>query len=354
MVETIKIDRRLRAQSLLEKVDFDNITFGKVYSDHMFVADYIQGEWQNFAIQPYDYLKFLPGTAALHYGQSVFEGLKAYRNKGNDVLVFRPDMNQKRLNISAERMCIPSVPEEIFMGGLTELLRIDRDWVPRGTDKSLYIRPFIFAVDEYIGLKPSENYKFIIFTCPVGAYYSRPVRVKIETHYSRTVEGGTGYAKAAGNYAGSLYPARLAQQKGYDQLIWTDGKTHQYIEEAGTMNIMFMIDDTLVTSETLDTVLKGITRESVLTLARDWGYQVEERQVSVEEIVAAVKSGRLKEAFGTGTAATITSISMIGFDGQDYVLPEITDDAFSKKALNELNAIKTGAKEDTYGWVYKV
>lgn len=213
MVETITIEHKLRKESLLKHVNLENSPFGKIYSDHMFAADYVNGVWQDFVIQPYDYLSFLPGTAVLHYGQSVFEGLKAYKNDQNEVLVFRPDMNQKRLNISAERMCIPTLPEEIFMGGLNELLRIDRDWVPSAPDMSLYIRPFIFAVDEYIGIRPSDKYKFIIFTCPVGRYYSKPVRVKVETHYSRTAEGGTGFAKAAGNYAGSLYPALVAQKK---------------------------------------------------------------------------------------------------------------------------------------------
>ncbi len=354
MVETLKIDYKLRDQSKVKDVDFSNIAFGRVYSDHMFMADYKHGEWDHFVIEPYDFLKFQPGSAILHYGQSVFEGLKAYKNTKGEVLVFRPEMNVKRLNISAERLCIPEIPEEIFMRGMTELLKIDKSWVPDVPDTSLYIRPFIFALDEYIGIRPSEAYKFIIFTCPVGAYYSKPVKVKIETEFSRTVEGGTGFAKAAGNYAGSLYPARLAQKMGYDQLIWTDGRTHQYVEEAGTMNVMFIIDDTLITADTGDTVLKGITRDSVLTIAKDWGISVEERKILVKEIIEAIENNRMVEAFGTGTAATIANIAVISHEGKDHVLPPITEQNFSKRVLKELNDIKTGKVADKYGWIYKI
>ena len=354
MVETLKIDYKLRDGSKIEEVDFSNIPFGRVYSDHMFMADYVNGEWGNFVIAPYDFLQFEPGAAVLHYGQSVFEGLKAYKNDQGKIMVFRPEMNHKRLNISAERMCIPQIPEEVFMGGMTELLKIDKSWIPNVPNTSLYIRPVIFASDEYIGIRPSETYKFIIFTCPVGAYYSKPVKVKVETKYSRSVEGGTGFAKAGGNYAGSLYPARLAQRMGYDQLIWTDGKTHQFVEEAGTMNLMFIIDDTLITADTGDTVLKGITRDSVLTIARDWGIKVEERKIPVSEVIEAIKSDRLVEAFGTGTAATIANIALIGHEGHDYTLPPITDQHFSRRVLRELNNIMKGASADKYGWVYKI
>jgi branched-chain amino acid aminotransferase len=354
MTDTIDIAYRKAQKSRLSQVDFNNIAFGKVYSDHMFMADYIQNQWQHFAIEPYDLLSFAPGSAILHYGQSVFEGMKAYRSSQGDILIFRPNKNFKRLNLSAERMCIPAIPEDIFMTGLTELLKLDRQWVPELPDTSLYIRPYIFALDEYIGIRPSETYKFIIFTCPVSAYYSKPLKLKIETKYSRSVQGGTGYAKAAGNYAGSLYPAKLAQKEGYDQLIWTDGATHKYVEEAGTMNVMFVINDTLITATTNDTVLEGITRDSVLTIAKDWGVKVEERPVTVTEIISALESGKMTEAFGTGTAATIATIETIGFDGKNYQLPATTEDSFSTRILKELNDIRTGKKEDTRGWVYKV
>jgi branched-chain amino acid aminotransferase len=354
MVDTIKIEKRLQTGSRLPSVDFSNIPFGRVYSDHMFQAEYLEDEWRQLRIEPYAHLQLLPGTTALHYGQSIFEGLKAYKTVQGEIAVFRPEMNARRFNISAERMCIPPVPEELFLGAMTELLRIDRDWVPALPGTSLYIRPYAFACDEYIGLRPSSQFRFIIFTCPVGSYYSKPVKVRIETHYSRTVEGGTGYAKAAGNYAASLYPARLAQQEGYDQLIWTDAKTHQYIEEAGTMNIMFVIGDTLLTAETGDTVLKGITRDSVLALAREWGMKVEVRKVAVQEVVEAIRAGTLVEAFGTGTAATVTSISLISYQGSDYELPPVGAQCFSQRVLRELDDIRLGRIEDRHGWMYRI
>jgi branched-chain amino acid aminotransferase len=354
MTDTIKINIQTVDESRLSQIDFNHIDFGKVYSDHMFIADYYQGKWQDFRIEPYDMLSFTPGSAILHYGQSVFEGLKAYKNESGEVLVFRPEMNFKRINLSAERMCIPEISEEIFMEGMSELLKLDKNWIPDLPNTSLYIRPYIFALDEYIGIKPSDNYKFIIFTCPVGPYYSKPLKVKIEQEFSRAVHGGTGYAKAAGNYAGSLYPAKLAQEKGYDQLIWTDGATHQYIEEAGTMNVMFIKGNKLITAKTGDTVLKGITRESVLTIAKEWGMEIEERSISVEEIVASLQKGEITEAFGTGTAATIASIELIS-DGQtDYVLPKLKPDGFSNKVFEELDQIKTGKKDDRHGWIFKV
>jgi len=354
MTDTININVNTTSSSRLSQIDFNNIVFGKVYSDHMFMADFYNGQWQDFRIEPYDMLSFTPGSAILHYGQSVFEGLKANKSETGKITVFRPEDNFRRLNLSAERMCIPQITEEMFMNGLTELLRLDKNWVPDLPNTSLYIRPYIFALDEYIGIKPSDNYKFLIFTCPVGAYYSKPLKVKIETEYSRAVQGGTGYAKAAGNYAGSLYPAKLAQDKGYDQLIWTDGATHQFIEEAGTMNVMFLKGNKLITAETGDTVLKGITRDSVLTIAKEWGIEVEERRISVEEIVDSLKKGELTEAFGTGTAATIATIELIGDGENDYTIPAPGPDSFSTKVFAELDDIKTGKKEDTHGWIYRI
>jgi branched-chain amino acid aminotransferase len=354
MTDTFNLSITKVKTSRVSQVDFSKVNFGREYADHMFMADYRDGNWQQFSIEPYAPLTFLPGLAILHYGQSVFEGLKAYKDQNNDVLVFRPEMNFNRLNVSAERMCIPQIPEDIFFNGMNELLRIDKNWVPTLPGTSLYIRPYIFAMDEYIGIRPSETYKFIIFTCPVGDYYSKPLKVKIETFYSRAVHGGTGYAKAAGNYAGSLYPARLAQKEGYDQLIWTDGATHSYVEEAGTMNLMFVMNNTLITAATNDTVLKGVTRESVLTLAREWGMDVEERNIPVKEIVASLRNGTLTEAFGTGTAATIAPIEVIGYDGTDYVIPATNGNSFSTRILNELNDIRSGRKPDNHGWMYKV
>lgn len=354
MTETIHIEVKTTEASKLSKVDFKNIPFGKVYSDHMFMADFVKGEWTDFKIVPYGNLSLSPANSAIHYGQSIFEGMKAYRSGNGEILIFRPLDNHKRLNISADRMCIPSIPEEVFMGGLTQLLKIDKNWIPDIAGTSLYIRPIIFATDEYIGIRPSDNYKFLIFTCPVGAYYAEPVRVKIETKYVRASPGGTGFAKAAGNYAAALYPARFAQQQGYHQLIWTDAISHEYIEESGTMNVMFVIDDTLITAPTGGTILQGVTRNSALTLAKDWGYKVEERRVSVKEVIDSIKKGTLKEAFGTGTAATIAQIAEIGHEDQNYILPDVENRDLSNKLMIELDKIKTGKVEDRFGWVYKL
>lgn len=354
MTGTLNLEINKIAKSRLPEVDFNNIKFGKVYSDHMFIGDYKDQKWQKFRIVPYGNLSLSPGTSVIHYGQSIFEGLKAHRNADGEVLLFRPYENYKRMIASAERMCIPPPTEEMFMGGLLELLNLDKEWVPHVENTSLYIRPYMFATDEYIGIRPSDNYSFIIFSCPVGAYYTAPVRVKIETKFSRAVAGGTGAAKAAGNYAGSLYPMVQAQKEGYNQLIYTDGQQHKYLEEAGTMNIMFVIDNKLFTAPAGITILKGITRDSVLTLARDWGYPVEERKLSVDELIEALENNRVQEAFGTGTAATIAPIAAIGYEGKDYELPPVETRVFSNKVLKELEDIKHGRIEDTRGWILKL
>ncbi|WMN06496.1 branched-chain amino acid aminotransferase [Marivirga arenosa] len=354
MIDTLDISIQKVQNSRINEVDFDNIPFGKVYSDHMFIADYEDGQWSDLRIVPYENLSLAPASSVIHYGQSVFEGLKAYKNNKGEAVVFRPEANAKRLNKSAERMCIPEVPEELFITAMTELLNLDKDWIPNKENTALYIRPFVFAMDDYIGIKPSEKYRFMIITCPVGAYYSEPVKVKIETEFTRAAKGGTGYAKAAGNYAGSLYPAKLAQKQGYHQLIWTDAKEHAYIEESGTMNIMFVINDTLITPEASSTILRGITRDSVLTVARDWGMKVEERRVSVDEVIEAAKNGTLQDAFGAGTAATIAHIALIGHDGVDYTLPPIEERKFSNKVLKALDAIKLGEAEDKHDWIFKL
>lgn len=354
MIDTATIRIEQTTESRINELDESNIPFGQLYSDHMFIADYVNGEWTDLKIVPYQNLSISPANNTLHYAITVFEGLKAYRNPQGEVVVFRPEENAKRLNISAERMCIPDVPEELFIEGLTQLLKLDNAWVPSSPNTSLYIRPFVFGTDEYIGIRPSDTYRFMIITCPVGAYYSQPVNVKIETEFSRAFDGGTGFAKAGGNYAASLYPAKLAQEQGFHQLIWTDSKTHEFIEESGTMNVMFVIDGKIYTAPTSGTILKGITRDSVLTLARNWGMEVVEEPLKVATVVNAAKEGRLQEAFGVGTAATIAPIAKIGFEDELFELPNPDDWTVSKRVLDELNAIRTGEKEDTYGWVYKV
>ena len=355
MVEEIsKISINNIEQSRLSSVDWENLPFGRVFSDHMFTMDYANGQWENPEIVPYGNLAMSPATSVLHYGQSCFEGMKAHKNDKGEVLLFRVNDNIERLNISARRMCMPEIPKDFFIEALKSLLSLDRDWVPSLAGYSLYIRPFLIATDPYVGIRPSQTYKFIIFTCPVGAYYSSSVPVKIETQYARAVQGGTGFAKAAGNYAAALYPAKLGQDKGYTQLIWTDAKEHKYIEEAGTMNIIFNIDGKLITPLSSDTILDGITKRSVLAIARAWGYEVQERKVTVAEIISAFENGTIKEAFGAGTAATIAPIKLINYNDQDYVLPVASDQDFSSKVLAYLNDYKKGLVDDQFNWLTRL
>lgn len=354
MVATQKISIQRVAASRLPDIDFDNIPFGKVYTDHMFMADFHHGAWQNLRIMPYGYIPMSPASPAIHYGQSIFEGMKAFKNERNEALVFRALDNWSRLNRSAERMCLPEVPEEIFMEGLQTLIDLDRAWIPNAPGSSLYIRPFLFSADEYIGIRPSENFTFMIILSPVGPYYSTPVKVRIETHYTRAVKGGTGYAKAGGNYGGAIYPAKLAQDQGYHQLIWTDGVEHKYVEESGTMNVMFVKNNTLLTPALNDSILAGITRDSVIQLARYWNMAVEERRISVDELVAGLRDKTITEAFGAGTAATIAHIELIGHEGTDYYLPPIEQRVFSNNVYRALDELKRGQAPDPFGWIYKM
>ncbi|MEM6643987.1 MAG: branched-chain amino acid aminotransferase [Bacteroidota bacterium] len=354
MIETeaIRIERSLSSKR--SEVDFSKLAFGKTFSDHMFIADYEDGDWRDLRIVPYADFTISPANATLHYGQSIFEGLKAHKNKAGEILLFRADANARRMIRSAERMCMPPVPESLFVEAISRLVDVDREWVPDGDGTSLYIRPFQFASDPFIGVRPSENYKFIVITGPVGGYYSEPVRVKIEKNFTRAATGGVGAAKTAGNYAASLYPARKANEEGYHQLIWTDGKSHEFIEESGTMNLMLVIDDVLITPPTSDSILPGITRESALILARDWGLNVEERPIRVAELVEAIETKRLSEAFGIGTAATVSHIRSIGHEGIDYELPPIDSRPISNRLLKTITQIKHGEIEDDYGWIRKV
>ena len=353
IVSDIKIERS--KGSKLPFVDFNNIQFGKQFSDHMFTADYKNGEWTNLKISPYEPITLSPACAAIHYGQSVFEGMKAYKNESGEIFLFRPEENAKRINRSAERLCMPAVPQELFMSALKQLIEVDADWVPAVDGCSLYIRPFIFASEELLGVRPADEYKFIIFTSPVGGYYNDEIHVKIETEFTRASEGGVGYAKAAGNYAAALYPAKLGQEQGFRQLIWTDAKEHKYIEESGTMNIMFHIGDTLITPFTdLKTTLAGITRDSVLTLAKDLGVKVETRKVSVEEVIIAIKNGTLKDAFGTGTAATLAQISSITYNDERFELPSLESRTLSNEIGQMIQDIKRGKTEDTHDWIFKI
>ncbi len=354
MIENADIKIEKTQKSRINEYDVNNVPFGRCFSDHMFVAEYSNGKWEKMYIAPYQDVPMSYAMSALHYGQAIFEGMKAYKNQEGEVSVFRPLDNFNRLNRSAVRMAMPEVPEEIFMGGLLELLKLDAAWVPTSDTGSLYIRPFLIATDEAIGVKPSETYKFVIITCPAGKYYSEPIKVLIETNYIRAVEGGVGFVKAAGNYGRSMYPTKLAQQKGYQQVIWTDGRTHSFVEESGTMNLMFVIDGTLITPALSDTILAGITRDSVLALARNWGMKVEERKISIDEVIEALKKRTLTEAFGCGTAATIAQIIGIGYNDDYYELPSVESRQFSPKVDETLRNIRKGKAEDKFNWMFKV
>lgn len=339
--------------SRIDKVDFENLAFGKVFTDHMLVCNYKNGQWEAPQIMPYQPITLDPSAKIFHYGQSVFEGMKAYKDEEDNIWLFRPLENQKRLNISAKRIAIPELPEEHFMEGLKTLLQLDKQWIPTTSGSSLYIRPFIFASGEGFHASPADEYTFIIACAPSGAYFSGKVRVLIEEHYSRSANGGVGYAKAGGNYAGQFYPTQLAAEKGYNQVIWTDDNKHEYIEEAGAMNIFIRIDDTLITGPTSDRILDGITRKSILEIARDEGIKTEVRKITVSELVEAAKSGRLKEMFGAGTAAVVSPISAFGYRGTDYDLPELGS-SYAELLKKRITDIQYNRAEDPFGWRYKV
>lgn len=354
MVETQQMQIKRIAKSRLSQVDMVNLEFGQTFSDHMLVADFSDGEWQAPQIVPYGDFSLSPANPALHYGQAIFEGLKAYKSEDGKIFVFRPQANLRRLNLSADRLCMPPYPEEAFMEGLKELLRLDAGWIPTSVGSSLYIRPFMFATGEFLGVKSSNFYKFAIITCPVNAYYSSPLRVKVEETFTRAVEGGFGFAKAAGNYAGSLYPVKKAAEEGYHQLLWTDGKTHEYFEESSTMNLMFVINNTLITPALSTSILAGVTRDTIIQIAKDRGLAVEERKVLVAEIMEAIQDGTLQEAFGCGTAVVISQIVTIGYRGTDYQLPAIETRKYSMQFAQDLQDIRMGKATDHHGWIVKV
>lgn len=348
------IEIRKTTASRIEEVNWKDLGFGKVFSDHMFVAEYANGQWSNARIEQYGKMQFSPAISALHYGQAIFEGLKAYKNDTGEIFIFRPDKNAERLNKSAERMCMPALPKELFMDGLSQLVKLDKAWIPTGEGESLYIRPHMFAVDEFVGVRPSETYLFVIFTGPVGKYYTNELTVKIESHYTRATKGGTGHAKAAGNYGASLWPTQLAKDEGFDQILWTDGQDHDYFEESGTMNVMFLHGKKLMTPELSDSILDGVTRNTVLAVAKDWGYEVQQRKVSVAEIVDLLKKSELDAAFGVGTAATIAPIKSINYEGTNYNLKSAADNEFAAKMSTYLDRLKRGLEEDLHNWNVKI
>ncbi|MFN5134594.1 MAG: branched-chain amino acid aminotransferase [Chitinophagaceae bacterium] len=340
--------------SKLNSLELENIPFGKYFSDHMLEADYENGEWKVAEIKPYQPLLVSPSNAAWHYGQSIFEGIKAFKHENGDAFIFRPHDNFKRFNISAERMQMPHVPEEIFMEGMRKLIELDKSWIPQRKDHSLYIRPFMIATDEVIGVRPSENYKFMIILSPAGPYYNTPIKIYVEEQYVRAVPGGVGYAKAAGNYAGAMYPTAQARAKGYDQVLWTDALEHKYLQEFGVMNGFVIIGNTAITPDLKEgTILAGVTRDSVMQLLKDMGLTVEERHISIDEVIEAHKAGTLKEVFGTGTAATISYVKELRY--KDYQMFFDTENyTISTEVKRRLTDIREGKEADVYEWLYKI
>lgn len=354
MIDTLQVKITENSNPRLASTEFKDIAFGKIFTDHMFMADFEDGEWKNLQILPYGPIPMSPAISALHYGQAIFEGMKAYRLPNGEVSVFRADKNFERFNISADRMSMPILPEEVFMQGVAALIGIDKGWVPTQENYALYLRPVMFATESSLGVKPSETYKFIILASPTGPYYTKALKVKIETKYTRANEGGVGYAKTAGNYARSLYPFAEAQKEGFDQLIWTDSATHTLIEESGAANVMFVLDGKLITPAVGETILNGVTRDTIIVLAKNKGITVEERKVTVNEIIAGAKNGTLTEAFAVGTAATVTQIGEIGYDGELYQLSESTTRIISTGIAKELSDIRNGLVEDRFGWNWVV
>ncbi|WP_010182146.1 branched-chain amino acid aminotransferase [Aquimarina agarilytica] len=341
------------AQSKINKVDFANVNFGKVFTDHMFVCHYENGTWQQPEIVPYGPIQLDPSARVFHYGQAVFEGMKAYKDANGDTYLFRPDENFNRINKSAERLEMPAFPESYFNEGLHSLLKLDNDWIKPGLGNSLYIRPFVIASEASLMASEANAYTFYIICSPAQSYYGGEVNVLISDYYSRSASGGIGFAKAAGNYAAQFYPTNLAKKKGYDQIIWTDSSTHTSVEEAGTMNIFFRINDTLLTAPTSERILDGITRKSIIALAEKEGYNVEVRNISVEEIVTAAKEGSLKEAFGAGTAAVVSVIKGIGYKDNHYDIP-VLNDGFAQHFKKSLTDIQYNLSDDIFGWRVKV
>ncbi|MDT0556771.1 branched-chain amino acid aminotransferase [Patiriisocius hiemis] len=341
--------------SKINQIDFDNLVFGNVFTDHMFECDYIDGAWVNPTIRPYGNLSISPAAKVFHYGQAVFEGMKAFKDSNGDTFLFRPKENFNRINSSSKRMAIPEFPEDIFFEGLTTLLKLDKDWIKPGIGNSLYIRPFVIATQVGVSASPANQYKFMIILSPAQAYYTGDVKVVIAEQYSRSADGGVGYAKAAGNYGAQFYPTNLAKEKGFQQVIWTDANEHKYLEEAGTMNVFFRIKDSLFTAPTSDRILDGVTRKSVIALAKKAGIPVEVRPILVSEIVDAANSGDLKEIFGAGTAAVISPVSAFSYKEKTYTLPEMTKETkYATKFKKDLMEIQYNIAEDSFGWRYPV
>lgn len=351
-VQPIKITRT--GESRLQATNFDNLPFGRVFTDHMLMAVYDNGAWGEPEIVEYKALPFTPGLAVLHYGQAIFEGIKGYKDKDGRPFVFRPHDNYVRFNTSARRMNMPPVPEHIFMEGMRELISLERDWIPTAPEHSLYIRPFMYAADEFLGVRPSEKYVFLIILSPSGPYFAAPMRIAVEEHYTRAVKGGVGFAKNAGNYGGSLLAATEARERGFDQVLWTDSEEHKWLQEVGVMNVFFIINNTVITPSLEDgTILHGVTRQSVITILKDMGYTVEERGINIDELVNAYKQGQVKEIFGTGTAAVIAPLKELNYKGYAMTFDPETF-TISQQVKQRLLDIRDGVAPDTHGWIWRI
>lgn len=351
--QTNKIDITKATASKINEVDFESLSFGAVFTDHMLECDFTNGEWQTPVIKPYAPFLADPSMRVFHYGQAIFEGMKAYKDDNSDIWLFRPDENYNRFNKSAVRMAMPEVPESVFMDGLNQLLKIDQEWVKKGKGNAMYIRPFMIATGTGVIANPSDDYKFMIILSPVTSYYSGDVKVVIAEHFSRAANGGIGAAKAAGNYAAQFYPTTLANKEGFQQVIWTDDATHTKLEEAGTMNVFFRINDTLLTAPTSERILDGVTRKTLIDLAKSEGINVEVRSVLVSELVEAAENGSLKEIFGAGTAAVISPISGFSYKDTYHELPKI-ENAMATQLKDKLTNIQNKLAEDTFGWTVKI
>lgn len=353
----MELDIKLTDNSRIKETDFDNLQFGNVFSDHMLDMDYQNDKWQKASILPYGSMQIFPSLSALHYGQTIFEGLKAFKTKSGDILLFRPDRHHARLNRSARRLCIPEMDYDTFITTLTQLIKTDYNWVPEKRGSSLYIRPFTFATENFLGVKVSDTYKYMIITCPVGAYYKEglnAISLCTSGDYVRAVRGGLGEAKTPANYAASLLPAQEAKEKGFTQVLWLDGIEKKYIDEIGTTNIFFLIGDEIITPILDGSILDGITRGSVIDIARKWGYTVTERKISIDEVFAASENGSLKDVFGTGTAAVIAPVGKIEHKGKVITINDNQTGEFAKKMYDEIAGIQYGEKEDTFNWCHKI
>ncbi len=339
--------------SKIDSVDFQNLAFGNVFTDHMLVCDFKNGKWEQPVIKPYAPFMMEPSAKVFHYGQAIFEGMKAYKDVNDDIWLFRPDQNYERFNKSATRMAMPEVPEEVFMEGLKQLINLEKNWVQKGLGNSLYLRPFMIATGAGVIAAPSQEYRFMIIMSPAKAYYSGEVKVIIAEHYSRAANGGIGAAKAAGNYSAQFYPTKLANEQGFQQIIWTDDATHTKLEEAGTMNVFFRINDTLYTAPTSERILDGVTRKSVIDIAKRDNLNIEVRSVLVDELVKAARNGSLKEIFGAGTAAVISPIVGFSYKEEYFELPKL-ENSFALHIKGALTNIQNKLAEDTFGWTVKV